>query len=327
MPNAQQGMQRQINFPPHVLTVTPQEMNHVRMQRPNLANIPDDQFRGMVLQMKKSSWVQQQMKNQNQAAQQQSRQQAQNQQGPQGQANVPQTQMQLQQPMQPTQTPQPQPQQVPNAVNHNVAMQGAGQKQPSATPEPTRNNRQQATNNRPQPPKPSPAPATKNLKRPSNDESADVVELGESATSQSRPAAQANQPNQANQQPPHGPKLPQFTPQQIAQFSPEQRAKYEAYMKMQMAKNAVNVPMNPAQESLTRLRIIGQEEQKNFSPQSLVEIPMNPQELSDTAAKLQRIVVDMSKIGRGLSKWYSITRDDARAKMFFKTVSMLIFRR
>jgi hypothetical protein len=46
---------------------------------------------------------------------------------------------------------------------------------------------------------------------------------------------------------------------------------------------------------------------------------MSPQELGETGGKIQRIAQDMNKVGRGLTKWYTLTRDDARAKMFFRT--------
>ena len=46
-----------------------------------------------------------------------------------------------------------------------------------------------------------------------------------------------------------------------------------------------------------------------------------PEEYAETAQKLKQIVSDMSKVGRELTKWYAFTQDDARAKMFFKTVS------
>lgn len=74
-------------------------------------------------------------------------------------------------------------------------------------------------------------------------------------------------------------------------------------------------------EALNRLKQLSLEEQRKFSQESLPEIPMNQQEHNDTAAKLQRISMDMKKVGRGLTKWYSISRDDTRAKMFFRTVS------
>jgi hypothetical protein len=70
-----------------------------------------------------------------------------------------------------------------------------------------------------------------------------------------------------------------------------------------------------------RLKMIGQEEQEQFAQESTPDIPMGPEEYAETAVKLKRIVVDMAKVGRGLSKWYSLTQDDARAKMFFRTVS------
>ncbi|KAH7010310.1 hypothetical protein EDB80DRAFT_682778 [Ilyonectria destructans] len=53
------------NIPAHVLQVSPQELMHVRNQRPNLANVPDEQLRMMVMQMKRQSWMtQQQMRGQ-----------------------------------------------------------------------------------------------------------------------------------------------------------------------------------------------------------------------------------------------------------------------
>jgi hypothetical protein len=47
-------------------------------------------------------------------------------------------------------------------------------------------------------------------------------------------------------------------------------------------------------------------------------IPMSQEEHDEMAAKLTKIVVDMTKIGRGLTKWYNLTRDDTRAKLFFR---------
>lgn len=87
---------------------------------------------------------------------------------------------------------------------------------------------------------------------------------------------------------------------------------------------AVAGQMQAGQDNMNRLRILGQEEARNSQSEVLPDIPMNSHEYSDTGVKLQRIVVDMSKIGRGLSKWYSITRDDERAKMFFRTVSSAV---
>lgn len=98
-------------------------------------------------------------------------------------------------------------------------------------------------------------------------------------------------------------------------------------MKLQMAgKGGQGANMQTGSDILVRrLKSIGQDEQKLFAQESMPDIPMDPQEQVDTGSKLQRIVIDMSKVGRGLSKWYTITRDDARAKMFFRAVSIPFF--
>ncbi|KAI8722913.1 hypothetical protein NCS52_00436800 [Fusarium sp. LHS14.1] len=61
-PNGLKGVQAQIsmNIPPGVLRATAQDLAEVRSQRPTLCNIPDEQLRAMVIQMKKHSWTQQQ---------------------------------------------------------------------------------------------------------------------------------------------------------------------------------------------------------------------------------------------------------------------------
>ncbi|KAL5089356.1 hypothetical protein Trisim1_005643 [Trichoderma cf. simile WF8] len=110
-----------------------------------------------------------------------------------------------------------------------------------------------------------------------------------------------------------------LTPQQEASLTPEQKGRYE-----EVLKNGGKVPAHIAtaatkenSDLLNRLKLIGQGEQRQFSQEVMVDIPMGPDELTETAQKVQRLVSDMSKVGRGLSKWYSITQDDARAKMFF----------
>ncbi|KAL6796176.1 hypothetical protein GGI42DRAFT_331043 [Trichoderma sp. SZMC 28013] len=107
-----------------------------------------------------------------------------------------------------------------------------------------------------------------------------------------------------------------LTPQQEASLTPEQRARYELILK-----NHGKIPISTeaAGDSLNRLKLIVKEEQRQFSQEQMVEIPMGPEEYAETAQKLKRIVSDMGKVGRGLSKWYAITQDDVRAKMFFRT--------
>lgn len=173
---------------------------------------------------------------------------------------------------------------------------------------------EQARNNRP-------APAKNNLKRPSTDDAADVAEPSNAAAS--GPSRPASQPNQQQ-----GTKGPQLTPQQVQALNPAQRAKYEQYLKMQMAgqgqQAAAMMQQQVGQEGVNRLRQLSGEEVRAFKEQPTPEIAMSPQERNETAAKLQRIATDMGKVGRGLTKWYSITRDDARAKIFFRTVSRFL---
>jgi hypothetical protein len=138
-----------------------------------------------------------------------------------------------------------------------------------------------------------------------------------------KPAPTTNATQQAQPQQVRGP----LNPQQIATLSPEQRAKYEQMMKAQMSK-AGQMQLQagqtqPQNEIMARLKALGQEEQRQSMLENMPEIPMSPQEHGETASKLQRIVVDMSKIGRGLSKWYGLTHDDKRAKLFFRTVSSI----
>jgi hypothetical protein len=212
-----------------------------------------------------------------------------------------------------------------NGMGQNATPQQPGQKQPNVTPEQTRA-RPQPTNNRAQPTNPSPAAAAKNLKRPSSDDNIDVPESA-------KPAPTTNATQQAQPQQVRGP----LNPQQIATLSPEQRAKYEQMMKAQMNKagqmqlqagqtqpQAGQMQPQTQNEIMARLKALGQEEQRQSMLENMPEISMSPQEHGETASKLQRIVVDMSKIGRGLSKWYGLTHDDKRAKLFFRTVSFYI---
>ncbi|KAM4057118.1 hypothetical protein HRG_003965 [Hirsutella rhossiliensis] len=323
MPNQQLGMQRPVgNIPPQVVQVTNQEISQIRSQKQNLAGMPEEQLRAMISHMKRQAWLQQQqqqMRAQQAQAQTQAQAntqaQAQAQQGGQNQMSGPsQASMQMQptpQPHQPQQnrTPQPQPQGTPNTTGQSAAMQSSTPKQQpqqSQGPQGLSAN-DQSRNNRPQPPK--------NLKRPSTDEAADTTGPASAGSAPPRPTSQPVQ------QAPKG--ITSLTPQQVASLNPDQRAKYEQYLKMQMAgqgQQAANMMQQAAgTEALNRLKQLSQEEQRKFGQESLSEIPMNQQEHNDTAAKLQRISMDMKKVGRGLTKWYSITRDDARAKMFFRT--------
>ncbi len=186
-------------------------------------------------------------------------------------------------------------------------LQNAPQKLPQSIPETgipaSKNGRQQQQTPRPSQPNPSPATVQKSLKRPNPDDSA------EQATQANAAAQHAQRPGpQAEARP-----IPQPTPEQLARMTPEQRAKFE-----QLTRNR---QMGLSAEDMNRLKVISAEEQKSLAQDPMTDIPMSAEERAETIAKIQETVKNMSKIGRGLGKWYAITHDDSRARMFFKTVS------
>ncbi|KAG8416426.1 hypothetical protein J3458_007013 [Metarhizium acridum] len=318
MPNQQQmGMQRIVgnaSLPHHVLQVTPQELMQVRNQRSNFSHMPDEQLRAMVLHLKRQTFLQQQQQQQQQQAQQMRNQQPQgqtpNQTPNQAQQQAGGAQNRLgavpvpvqQTPQPPNRTPQSQTQPSPATMAQMASMQPTGQRQQGQVA-----NAQARINSQTQ-------PTPKSLKRPSTDDAADTTTT--SNTSTPAPTRPISQPNQSMPK-----SLPTLNPQQIAGLSPEQRARYEQFMKFQLTgqTQGANVGSQPTADALARLRTISQEEQRQFSQESMPEISMIPRELGETGTKLQRIAQDMNKVSRGLTKWYSITRDDARAKMFFRT--------
>ena len=312
MPQQQVGMQRPMgNIPPQIFQVTPQEIMHLRTQRPQFASMSDEQIRQTILQIKRTNWQQQQMRLQ-QGMQQQAG--AQNPMQPAGgPMAMGQPPMQVTQVRPPSpaanQTPRAQPGGT-NVMSQTASMQRqpSGKKQQTQAPEQPRNKRQKSTGTAAQP-TPSPAQGNKSLKRSSPDITVDA-----------RPSTEAAAPP-AQPQLPQGLKL--ATPQQLANMPPERRTQYENFMKMQMAKNQQNGNQTPqSNENLARLKEIAAQEQKQLVKEVMPDLPMGPEELAETLQKLQRIVIDMNKIVRGLNKWYAITRDDARAKAFFRTVSL-----
>ncbi|KAK8100003.1 hypothetical protein PG999_010377 [Apiospora kogelbergensis] len=72
------------------------------------------------------------------------------------------------------------------------------------------------------------------------------------------------------------------------------------------------------EEAVERLKQIGAEEQRAYNNEHIQGIIMNTEEHADMTAKIQRVLLDMSKIGRALGRWYHWTHDDDRARMFFR---------
>ncbi|KAI1344287.1 hypothetical protein F5Y15DRAFT_107796 [Xylariaceae sp. FL0016] len=207
------------------------------------------------------------------------------------------------QPAQPPPPPPPQQQQQQQSTGSNANAGGV-----------TNSNAQnkQAQNNRPSQTTPAPPQQKNNLKRASPD---DVVEVS------NVPSGSANRP--ASQQQPGtsgaAPQLPQLTPQQIAAMNPQQRQRYEQMMKARQANAAAQ-----NSEEMQRLKAIGQEQHLAAAQEPLKDIPMTPEQYHETSQKIQAMVGEMTKLSKVLGRWYSVTRDDNRARMFFKMRLRLI---
>ncbi|KZL82779.1 c2h2 type zinc finger domain protein [Colletotrichum incanum] len=308
VPNQQQpnqpGMPPNLpTIPAHMIQVTPTDIMNARKANPKIASLTDDQLRQFIIQIK-----QRQMATAMQKEMAMRQAQAQGNQGP-GAQNVP---MPTSQPPQMPQPAAPPANVTPTPVQ---AVQPAPPKQQSATPDAKavanaaaakNNHRPTPNNNQTQPPNPSPATQQKSLKRPSTDEPADV------------PQAATQQPQRPAAVPGLMRPLPNLTPEQIASMTPEQKAKYEAMKSRQQAMQAANSGIAPTENDFDKLRRIGQEEQRLMMTEHMPDIPMSPEQRQETCAKLMKIVVDMGKIGKALGRWYAATRDDARAKSYFR---------
>jgi hypothetical protein len=151
----------------------------------------------------------------------------------------------------------------------------------------------------------SPQPA-KNLKRASSD---DVVEVPNPNAAQTS-AAQQNQTKPPVQAP------SRLSEQQIAALSPEDRKKYEHAQRMYQASRGL-----PSE--IEQLRAIMQEEAQRRD--NLPDIPMEP-EVKQTMVKLLReIQGPLANVGKAVPRWFQFTRDTNRARLFFRTVSRLVY--
>ncbi|KAJ2965799.1 hypothetical protein NQ176_g10446 [Zarea fungicola] len=281
------------NSPPHLLQVSPNEIAQIRANRPAMANYTDDQIRLYIQQMKRQSWM-----NQTRMRSQSGVGQGLGPQNPMAGQNAQMGQQQNQPPNPQQLHLQQQQQQQPQAANRVQLQQ-----QPSQQPAPPMPGVTPAQ--APAKQQPTPQQSAKNLKRPSTDDAADNNNVASMNSAGTRGTAPKK---------PAGP-----TPQQIANLTPEQRAKYEMWVKTQVAnKDSGAVSMAPSADAISKLKAIGQEAQRQALQEPVVDYPMSQQELEETGAKLRRIVIDMGKVGRGLSKWFAITGDEGRASMFFK---------
>ncbi|KAI1393224.1 uncharacterized protein F4822DRAFT_4654 [Hypoxylon trugodes] len=263
------------------ITVTAQEMQNLK-NHDKFKHLPDDKIRQAVMQMKMNQHLRARAAGQAPNAQMQTLQTSQS-------AN----------PSLNTSAPPPN---MPNVQQQQPRQQNmAPDANAAGSTAPLRNNKQAPNNRQPQTTAPA-APQKNNLKRASTD---DVVEVpNPSSTPVQRP------PSQQAQAPGSVTHLPQLSQQQIASLTSEQRNKY-----LEAVKKAGGPPMS---EEMQRLKTIGQEEHTNTANLNYNEIPMAPEVYQEMAQKIRSMVSEVQKISRILGRWYTLTKDESRARMFFK---------
>lgn len=82
-------------------------------------------------------------------------------------------------------------------------------------------------------------------------------------------------------------------------------------------------PEVPAKYDIERLKQIGSEAQRQCSQEVLQDVVLNPQQHAEMVLNIRRLINEMAKLGKVLGRWYNLTRDDARAKMYFKLVGFV----
>jgi hypothetical protein len=206
--------------------------------------------------------------------------------------------------VQPGQVPQP-----GNSIPAAQNLQQSKQSQPgseAAVPTSTANNARVA-----RPPltgraalNSSPAQPPRSLKRPTSD---DVVEVpNPNARPSTQPLSQQNHGQKPATQP------TRYTDQQIAALNPEERKKYEQSQRMFEASRA------PPMEQLKQIM---KEESKPSN--ILADIPMDQETKQIMVKLLREIHAPLINVMKAVPKWFAITHDTARARQFFRTVSIL----
>ncbi|KAK5654164.1 hypothetical protein OQA88_7595 [Cercophora sp. LCS_1] len=153
---------------------------------------------------------------------------------------------------------------------------------------------------RPTPPNPSPATVSK--KRPNSDETADA----------------SGQPNSNTQRPQSQPERrpPNLTPEQIAKLPPDQRIKYEAWVRSRQQMQYQQLPQTA--DDAASVKRIGQEEQRNALQAPLEqEVPMSPADVAKARNKIQGTMKLINSIGNSLPRHYHLTKDETKIRRFF----------
>ncbi|KAI1353171.1 hypothetical protein F5Y01DRAFT_69958 [Xylaria sp. FL0043] len=180
--------------------------------------------------------------------------------------------------------------------------QNTGPETSTASPVGQARNIKPPQNNQPAPNVASAAAAKTGTKRPMPDDMAE-------GSNPSRTPVQRSHPQQPHVQ--H--QIPQLTPEQLASMTPEQRQKYEA-----LVKSRQSAATSATSEEINRLKTIGQEQHLAGLKEHLPDILMTPEQYQEMAQRVQATCGEMSKVSRILTRWYAVTHDDARVRLFFK---------
>ncbi|KAI0390816.1 hypothetical protein F5Y17DRAFT_40734 [Xylariaceae sp. FL0594] len=215
--------------------------------------------------------------------------------------------------LQPPAPPVAQPGPVPAASTLQPA-NGAGplQREPAVVPEANSGNSGAAQNRSNSTKQPQGRGAPPSKKRRSSDDAVEVTNPSSTPLQRAVSQQQQAQPVSAAPAQPQGVHL---TPEQVAALNPEQRQKYDALVKSRQ---------NGVAEALNRLKAIGQEQHQIAIHEQLPDVPMTSEQYRETAQRIQGLCLEMTRMSKLLSRWYALTRDDAKARLFFKMRLRLI---
>jgi hypothetical protein len=170
------------------------------------------------------------------------------------------------------------------------------------------------------PPNPSPAPGPKNLKRPSPDETSDVSAQPSNAAQRPAPQPEARPPGTAPK--PSTEQLMKLSPEQLAKITPEQMARLTPEQRAIVMRSRTGGGA-PQDESIVRLRELAREAQQIAFQETQKEsqIPRSAAEVQEMRLKLAKVAERVLQLrSQVIAPWYRFTKDDSRARMFFKTV-------
>ncbi|KAI3337382.1 hypothetical protein HD806DRAFT_37456 [Xylariaceae sp. AK1471] len=261
------------------ISITPQEFQRARNHE-NFKGWPDEKVRQVLIQMKMANLKKNQMS------------------GPQAQAP---------QASQPGHTTTPSTSQPANGTAAPQRHQNTGPETNTASPAIQGRTNKQPQNSRAPPTVPVAPTSKSGIKRRSSDDLAEVPNA--SSTPVQRHPSQ--QPQATTSSVP--PQIPHLSPEQLATMTSEQRQKYET-----MVKSRQPATTSQMSEEMMHLKAIAQDEHQAAASEQLPDIPMTPEQQRDIAQKIRQMSGETGKISKILARWYTLVRDDVRARLFFK---------